>query len=245
MDAPPAAISPRVLFASSLATQTPAWHVGRRNPDPVCPPCRRHCPARLAKGPQRRLYGVGAQAAPSWRWAWAARAASMASMVSVLPLCRPSWRLGPPTSTTSTASPQVPGQAGPVRARAFHPHPGHRPEPGHPLEQLLVASHRRREGLHAQRAADMVQRGGHVHVEMGVNAPVTGRELPTIATSIPCRARPTPVIEPVVMGMVSPLGHSTNELRSAGQIAGRVEPRRQEWYRPRLEAPFLTSDTQQ
>ena len=40
-------------------------------------------------------------AAPSWRCACAALAASIASTVSVLPLRRRSWRLGRSTSTTS------------------------------------------------------------------------------------------------------------------------------------------------
>jgi hypothetical protein len=45
---------------------------------------------------------------------------------------------------------QVPGQASPLRARAFHPHPGHRPEASHPFQQLLVAFYGRGERLDAQ-----------------------------------------------------------------------------------------------
>jgi hypothetical protein len=67
-------------------------------------------------------------------------------------------------------SAQVPGEAGPVRAGAFHPDPGHRAEPGHPFPQLLVASYGRGERLDAQQATDVVQHGGHVDVQVGVDA---------------------------------------------------------------------------
>ena len=57
----------------------------------------------------------------------AARAASMASAGSDLPVRRRDWRLGRSTSTTSTPDAlQVPGEAGPVGARALDAHPGHR-----------------------------------------------------------------------------------------------------------------------
>ena len=108
--------------------------------------------------------------APSWRWPWAARAASMASTVSFLPLRRRSWRFGSPPRPPPPPRAQVPGQAGPVRARAFHPDPGHRAEPGHPFQQLLVALYRCRERLDAQQPTDLVHHGSHVQFQVGVNA---------------------------------------------------------------------------
>lgn len=65
---------------------------------------------------------------------------------------------------------QVPGQAGPVQARAFHPDLGNRAEARHPFQQLLVAFYGRGERLDAQQATDLVHHGSHVHFQVGVDA---------------------------------------------------------------------------
>jgi hypothetical protein len=64
-------------------------------------------------------------AAPWARPERAARAASIASAGSDLPVRRRDWRLGPPYLHYFDArGPQVTGEPGPVRARSLYAHPG-------------------------------------------------------------------------------------------------------------------------
>jgi hypothetical protein len=65
---------------------------------------------------------------------------------------------------------QVAGQAGAVGARALHPDAGDRSERGQPTKELVVAGRGCLERLDAQQPADVVERGGDVHVEVGVDA---------------------------------------------------------------------------
>src|ERR1022692_1632683 len=57
-----------------------------------------------------------------------------------------------------------------IRPGAFDAHLGHRPEGAHPLEHRLVALGGGVEGLHTEHAADRVQGGGHVDVQVGVDS---------------------------------------------------------------------------
>ena len=114
--------------------------------------------------------------APSWRWPWVARARFDGIDGVVLALAPALLAVGAVhLDHLHPLGVQVPGQAGPVRARAFHPDPGHRAEPGHPFQQLLVALYRCRERLDAQQPTDLVHHGSHVQFQVGVTPPVTGR----------------------------------------------------------------------
>jgi hypothetical protein len=65
---------------------------------------------------------------------------------------------------------QMPGQPGAVAAGTLHAGQGNGPEPGQPAEQAGVPGRGGRELPHAQQAAEKIQRGGHVHVRVGVHA---------------------------------------------------------------------------
>jgi hypothetical protein len=93
----------------------------------------------------------------------AARAASIASAGSDLPVRRRACRLGRSTSTTSTPA---------LRNRRANP--GNRAERSQPAHQLVVAGAGGLEALHAQQPADLVERGGHVHIKMGIDAARNG-----------------------------------------------------------------------
>jgi hypothetical protein len=69
---------------------------------------------------------------------------------------------------------QVAGEASSVAAGAFHSDLGHRPEAGQPPEQLGVTGCGGRKRFHAELSADAVKGGGHVHVEVGVDAAEDG-----------------------------------------------------------------------
>jgi hypothetical protein len=65
---------------------------------------------------------------------------------------------------------QEPGQARPVGAGAFDTDEGDWAERAQPAEQLVVAGGGRLEALHAQQPADVIDRGGHVDIEVGVDS---------------------------------------------------------------------------
>ena len=65
---------------------------------------------------------------------------------------------------------QEPGQAGAVGAGALDPHPGQVTEADQPAVQIPVAAWGGRERLDTQDAAVVVQRGGDVHIEVGVDS---------------------------------------------------------------------------
>ena len=64
----------------------------------------------------------------------------------------------------------MPGQAGPVGARALDPHAGQGPEAGEPGEEVAVAAGIDSEGADTQHAAVDVEGGSHMSVEVGVDA---------------------------------------------------------------------------
>ena len=110
-------------------------------------------------------------AAPLARPDSAARAASMAS--SGPGLAGPAARL--PARPVHPGHgypgrPQVTGQSRAVRAGAFHAGPGHRPGPGQPARQPPVPGQGSGELRYSQQPADRIQRGCHVHVQVGVHA---------------------------------------------------------------------------
>jgi hypothetical protein len=79
---------------------------------------------------------------------------------------------------------EVAGQAGPVRASTFDPDAVDGPESAQPPEQGLVAGKCCGELLDSQQAADAVQRGCHMRVQMVSTPPVTAR-LSTMVIAIP------------------------------------------------------------
>ncbi len=64
-----------------------------------------------------------------------------------------------------------------VGAGPLDPDPLEGPEGAQPLHQRPVAGGCRGERLDAQQPSDAVQRGGHVHVQMGVHAAGHGARL--------------------------------------------------------------------
>jgi hypothetical protein len=64
----------------------------------------------------------------------------------------------------------VPGQPSAVTAGPFDADQAHRPEPAQPLHQAGIASRVRRELLDAEQPAEGIERGGDVHVGVGVHA---------------------------------------------------------------------------
>jgi hypothetical protein len=65
---------------------------------------------------------------------------------------------------------QVPGQPGAVAAGALDAGQGHVPEPAQPAEQIGVPGRGGRELPHAEQPAERIQRGGYVHVGVGIHA---------------------------------------------------------------------------
>ncbi len=77
---------------------------------------------------------------------------------------------------------------------AFHPDPGHRAEPGHPFQQVLVALYGRGERLDAEQATDLVQHGGHVHAVRIKMTLVLGGGYPETARALSDRVDYDPVV---------------------------------------------------
>src|SRR5215510_6066296 len=122
--------------------------------------------ARIASTCPSRPFG-----APAARPDWAARAALTAS--SGPGLARPPPVL--PVGTIHLHHPHprrgdVPGQAGTVPAGPFDAGQAHRAEPAQPAQQLGISSRGGRELGDAEQPADRVERGGDVHVGVGVHA---------------------------------------------------------------------------
>jgi hypothetical protein len=69
------------------------------------------------------------------------------------------------------------GEARTVGAGALDPDPLHRPEGSQPLQQQPVAGRCRGERLNPQQPADAIQRGGHMHIQMGVHTAGHGARL--------------------------------------------------------------------
>jgi hypothetical protein len=69
----------------------------------------------------------------------------------------------------NTGAAQQTGQPGTIRAGALDPDPGHRAEGLQPAQQLVIAGAGGLKALHPQQPADLIERGGHVHVQMGVD----------------------------------------------------------------------------
>jgi hypothetical protein len=67
-------------------------------------------------------------------------------------------------------SPQVAGQAGPIRAGALHPDPHRRAERAQPDQQRLVARRGGRKLLHPQQTADAIKCSGYMHIQVRVHA---------------------------------------------------------------------------
>jgi len=63
----------------------------------------------------------------------------------------------------------VPGQAGAVAPGPLNPDQGDGPEPGQPVQQPRIAARRGRELPDAEQPADGVQRGGDMHVDVGIH----------------------------------------------------------------------------
>ena len=122
--------------------------------------------ARIASTAPSRPFG-----APRARPDCAARAALTASSGSDLPCRRRSWRsdavhLHDPDAGRG----DVAGQAGAVAAGALDADQADGPEPAQPAQQAGIASRGDRELRDAEQPADGVQRGGDVHVGVGVHA---------------------------------------------------------------------------
>jgi hypothetical protein len=66
--------------------------------------------------------------------------------------------------------PQMAAQSRAVGAGALHADAGDRPEPGQPGQQPAVPGRCGGELRDRQQPADLIQRGRHVHVQMGVHA---------------------------------------------------------------------------
>src|ERR687897_647925 len=105
----------------------------------------------------------------------AARAASTASAGSDLPVRRRALRVGAVASDPRDArgAPR-PRQAASIRAGALDPDLGDVAEGAQPRQELVVAGGRGFEALHAQQAADVVQRGGHMHIKVRVDTACHG-----------------------------------------------------------------------
>ena len=122
--------------------------------------------ARIASTCPSRPFG-----APAARPDWAARAALTASSGSDLPRRRRSCRSARSTSTTRMPGRgDVPGQPGTVTAGPFDVGQAHGTEPAQPLHQAGIASRVRRELLDAEQPAEGIERGGDVHVGVGIHA---------------------------------------------------------------------------
>jgi hypothetical protein len=67
-------------------------------------------------------------------------------------------------------SAQEPGQARSIRSRAFHPDLGERTEALEPDKQCLVAGRIGVETLRAEQCSERIEGGGHVDVEVSVDA---------------------------------------------------------------------------
>ena len=142
--------------------------------------------ARIASTAPSRPLG-----APAARPDCAARAALTASSGSDLPLRRRSCRSARSTSTTRIAGRgQVPGQARAVAAGALDADQGDVPEPGQPAQQAGVPGRGGRELPHPQQPAEGIQRGGDVHVRVGVHAAGDGA-----CVFYDCHCRPFSVVE--------------------------------------------------
>jgi hypothetical protein len=68
----------------------------------------------------------------------------------------------------------VAGQAGAVAAGAFDPDQGDGPESAQPAQQAGVTGRADRELPDAEQPADRIERGGDVHVSVGVHAAGNG-----------------------------------------------------------------------
>ena len=80
---------------------------------------------------------------------------------------------------------EMTGQAGTVGAGPFDPDPLDRTERTQPRRQRVIASRRRRKRPHTQQAADRIDRGGDMHIEMRVDTPTIGRATSTMAICHP------------------------------------------------------------
>ncbi|HEX7270095.1 MAG TPA: hypothetical protein VF256_22095 [Streptosporangiaceae bacterium] len=113
--------------------------------------------------------------APRARPDWAARAALTASSGPGLTPTAPVLAVravhlhDPDASRTDVA-----GQAGAVTAGALNSGQAHSPEPAQPLQQTGIAGQGDRELPDAEQAPDGIQRGGDVHIRMGVHAAGNG-----------------------------------------------------------------------
>ena len=84
----------------------------------------------------------------------------------------------------------VPGQASAVAAGPFDPDQAHGAEPAQPAQQPGIAGRGGRELLDAEQPADRIERGGDMHVGVGVHAAGDGACVSTMVTAIPfCRLR--------------------------------------------------------
>src|SRR5713101_6990462 len=98
------------------------------------------------------------------------------------------------------------GQAGAVAVGALDPDQAHGPEPAQPVQQAGIAGRGDRELLDAEQAPDGIQRGGDVHVRMGVHAASDGASLRWSQPSLS-----------VVEGWHAPAGRRTCEPRPLAQ----------------------------
>src|ERR1039457_627583 len=106
--------------------------------------------------------------APRARPDCAARAALTASRGSDLPCRRRSCRSERSTSTTRTPA-LVTCRAGAVAAGPLDPDQADRPEPAQPLQQPGIAGRCGRELPDAEQPSDGIERGGDLHVGVGVH----------------------------------------------------------------------------
>jgi hypothetical protein len=72
---------------------------------------------------------------------------------------------------------EVAGQTGAIGTGPFDPNPFDGPETAEPAQQLGVAGGGGGERFHPQQAADAVEGGGHVDVQMGVHTAGHGARL--------------------------------------------------------------------
>ena len=71
----------------------------------------------------------------------------------------------------------VAGQASAVAAGALDPDQAHSPEPAQPAQQAGVTGRADRELPDAEQPADRIERGGDVHVSVGIHAAGNGASL--------------------------------------------------------------------